>query len=109
MGPTKLDPRLPRTPAVHNEVHTAAMGMNDPWDLLRASFSLGWGPMSVSSSAGQLLSVPLGDGNVIHLNPTLSPGELHNLIDEDAKKQVREQVMTLQQQLQNFMERLNAC
>jgi hypothetical protein len=104
-----FDPRLPRTPAIHNGNSTVIDDVSSAWNLLRTSFSLGWGPMAASKSAGQMITMPLEDNNITQLYPTLSPEEFHNLTDENAKRQVREQVMALQQQLQTFMQRLDTC
>ncbi|KAK9723286.1 hypothetical protein K7432_002035 [Basidiobolus ranarum] len=53
-----------------------------------------------------LISVSLGSGNVLELDPTQSPTAIKNL-SEDAKKQLAERLATLQTQLNRFMSVIN--
>jgi len=56
--------------------------------------------------AGRFVAVPLADGSLVEVDPVASPSAALDGVSEETKEEIRDQLLTLQAQLNAFLSKL---
>ncbi|KAI9599210.1 hypothetical protein BDF19DRAFT_419505 [Syncephalis fuscata] len=113
MTTPKLDTRLPKTPLITNQTtNQAHNAMKTPLAHVKSTrmgkrLTLRRQPSLVSlASPETVITLPLGKGNVLELDPAISPSNVRHLGDTE-RQQVKEKLAKMQSQLARLMQSID--